>query len=153
MNIRQVITHENIVAARALFEEYAAWLGVDLCFQGFAAELASLPGLYAPPRGRLFLAWADSEAAGCVALRPLGDSVCEMKQLFVRPAFRAEGVGRMLVETVIAEARTIGYASMRLDTLPVMGAATALYESLGFTRIPAYYATPLQDTIFMELKL
>ncbi|MFA7006923.1 MAG: GNAT family N-acetyltransferase [Verrucomicrobiia bacterium] len=148
------MTQEEVAAARALFEEYAAWLGVDLCFQGFAAELASLPGLYAPPRGRLLLAWADGNAAaGCVALRPLGDSVCEMKRLFVRPAFRGKGVGRMLAEKVVAEARAIGYASMRLDTLPAMSAATSLYESLGFARIPAYYATPLQNTIFMELKL
>jgi ribosomal protein S18 acetylase RimI-like enzyme len=153
MNIRRATTEAEIAAARALFEEYAAWLSVDLCFQGFAAELANLPGLYAPPRGRLLLAWADAETAGCVALRPLGDSACEMKQLFVRPAFRGQGAGRMLAEKVVAEAKAIGYASMRLDTLPAMGAATALYESLGFVRIPAYYATPLQDTIFMELKL
>lgn len=153
MNIRQANTKKEIAAARALFEEYVKWLGVDLCFQGFADELASLPGLYAPPRGRLLLAWAEAQTAGCVALRPLSDSVCEMKRLFVRPAFRGQGVGRMLAETAVAEARTIGYASMRLDTLPAMSAATALYESLGFTRFPAYYATPLQDTIFMELKL
>jgi len=153
MNIRQAITQEEIAVARALFEEYAAWLGVDLSFQGFATELAGLPGLYAPPRGRLLLAWADDNAAGCVALRPLDDSVCEMKRLFVRPAFRGRGVGRMLAEIVVNQARAIGYASMRLDTLPSMGAATALYQSLGFARIPAYYATPLQDTIFMELKL
>ena len=153
MNIRQATTEADIAAARALFEEYAAWLGVDLCFQGFAAELANLPGLYAPPRGRLLLALADGNVAGCVALRPLGDSVCEMKRLFVRPAFRGQGVGRMLAEKVVAEAKAIGYASMRLETLPSMRAATALYESLGFARIPAYYATPLQDTIFMELRL
>ncbi|MBI5687873.1 MAG: GNAT family N-acetyltransferase [Verrucomicrobia bacterium] len=153
MNIRQAITKEDIATARALFEEYAAWLDVDLCFQGFAAELAGLPGSYAPPRGRLLLACAGDGAAGCVALRPLGESVCEMKRLFVRPAFRGQGVGRMLAEKVAAEARVIGYANMKLDTLPAMSAATALYASLGFTRIPAYYATPLQDTIFMELKL
>ena len=105
MNIRQATTEADIAAARALFEEYAAWLGVDLCFQGFAAELANLPGLYAPPRGRLLLALADGNVAGCVALRPLGDSVCEMKRLFVRPAFRGQGVGRMLAEKVVAEAK------------------------------------------------
>ena len=153
MNIRQANTQDEIAAARVLFEEYAAWLGVDLCFQGFAAELDNLPGLYAPPRGRLLLAWADAGAAGCVALRPLGDSICEMKRLFVRPAFRGQGVGRMLAEEIVAGAKAIGYASMRLDTLPAMSAATSLYESLGFERIPAYYTTPLQDTIFMELKL
>lgn len=153
MNIRHATTETEIAAARALFEEYAAWLGVDLCFQGFAAELAGLPRLYAPPRGRLLLAWTGDSPAGCVALRQLGDSVCEMKRLFVRPSFRGQGVGRMLAKKIVAEARAIGYASMRLDTLPAMSAATALYESLGFARIPAYYVTPLQDTMFMELKL
>ncbi|MBI5821498.1 MAG: GNAT family N-acetyltransferase [Verrucomicrobia bacterium] len=153
MNICQASTKEDIAAARALFEEYAAWLGVDLCFQGFAAELAGLPGLYAPPRGRLLLAWADGNPAGCVALRPLGNSICEMKRLFVKSAFRGQGVGRMLAKKTIAEARVIGYASMKLDTLAAMSAARSLYESLGFSRIPAYYATPLPDTIFMELKL
>lgn len=153
MNVRQASSEGEIAVARALFEEYAAWIGVDLCFQGFAAELAGLPGPYGRPRGRLLLAWADGEASGCVALRPLTDSVCEMKRLFVAAAFRGQGAGRMLAEQAIAEARTIGYAKMRLDTLPSMGAATELYESLGFVRIPAYYATPLKDTIFMELKL
>jgi putative acetyltransferase len=153
MNIRQAITTEDIVVARELFGEYAAWLGVDLRFQGFAAELAGLPGLYAPPRGRLLLAHAETGTAGCVALRPLDDSVCEMKRLFVRPAFRGRGLGRRLAETVIAEARAIGYASMRLDSLASLVAATKLYESLGFARIPAYYATPLPGTIFMELPL
>ena len=153
MDIRQTITTEEIAAARALFEEYAAWLGEDLCFQGFAGELANLPGLYAPSRGRLLLAWAETEAAGCVALRPLDVSMCEMKRLYVRPAFRGRGVGRMLAERVIAEAQAIGYACMRLDSLPSLATATKLYESLGFARIPAYYATPLPDTIFMELRL
>lgn len=153
MILRQAIAREDIAAARALFEEYGAWLGVDLLFQGFTAEVAGLPGLYVAPRGRLLLAWAESEAAGCVALRPLGDSVCEMKRLYVRPVFRGRGLGRVLAKTVIAEARTIGYATMKLDSLASMAAAKKLYESLGFVRIPAYYATPLPDTIFMQLKL
>jgi putative acetyltransferase len=153
MNICQAITQEEIAQARCLFEEYAAWLNVDLCFQGFAFELAGLPGLYAAPRGRLLLALAGDEAAGCVALRPLDGDICEMKRLFVRPAFRGHGVGRILAERVIAEARSIGYSTMKLDTLPIMRAATYLYESLGFVCCPAYYDTPLKDTIFMELKL
>ena len=154
MNIRPATTEEDLVVARRLFEEYAAWLGVSLCFQGFAAELAGLPGRYAPPRGRLLLGWSDNgEAVGCAALRPLGDSVCEMKRLFVRPAHRGQGLGRLLVEEIVAEARATGYAIMRLDTLPSMNAAMRLYESFGFVRIPAYYATPLQETIFMELRL
>jgi GNAT superfamily N-acetyltransferase len=138
---------------RTLFQEYAAWLRIDLCFQGFATELASLPGLYALPRGRLLLASVGGEALGCVALRSVGGTVCEMKRLFVRPAFQGRGLGRRLAEMVIAEARTIGYSTMTLDTLPFMHAAIRLYETLGFVRRPAYYATPLQETIFMELQL
>jgi len=151
--VQQASTPEDLAVARALFEEYAAWLKVDLCFQGFAAELAGLPGLYAPPRGRLLLAHQQGQAAGCVALRPLASAVCEMKRLFVRPAFRGQKVGRLLAEQVIGEAREIGYARMRLDTLPSMAAAIALYESLGFSRCAKYYETPLKETVFMELKL
>ncbi len=124
-----------------------------MCFQNFDQELADLPGKYASPAGRLLLATQAGEAVGCIALHPLGNEICEMKRLFVRPAFRGQGVGRILVEEVVAEARAIGYASMRLDTLPSMGAAILLYQSLGFARIPAYNTTPLSDTIFMELGL
>jgi GNAT superfamily N-acetyltransferase len=153
MQICQASTLDEIAVVRTLFQEYAAWLRIDLCFQGFAAELASLPGLYALPRGRLLLASVRGEALGCVALRSGGGTVCEMKRLFVRPAFQGRGLGRRLAEMVIAEARTIGYSTMTLDTLPFMHAAIRLYETLGFVRRPAYYATPLQETIFMELQL
>ncbi len=153
MQICQASTLDEIAVVRTLFQEYAAWLRIDLCFQGFAAELASLPGLYALPRGRLLLASVGGEALGCVALRPVGGTVCEMKRLFVRPAFQGRGLGRRLAEMVIAEARTIGYSTMTLDTLPFMHAAIRLYETLGFVRRPAYYATPLQEIIFMELQL
>lgn len=153
MKICQVITPEQIALSRTLFEDYAAWLGLDLSFQGFAAELAGLPGLYAPPRGRLLLALESSQASACVALRPLEDGICEMKRLFVRPACRGQGLGRRLAEQIIQEARVIGYARMRLDTLPSMQAAIRLYEALGFVRRAAYYETPLPDTIFMELQL
>ena len=153
MQIRQASTPEDLAAARALFEEYATWLGVDLCFQRFKEELASLPGLYAPPRGRLLLALVGDEVAGCVGLRPMDEMVCEMKRLFVRPAFRGSGVGRRLAETVILEARNTGYRRMRLDTLPSMHPALQLYASLGFIRCPAYYDTPLKETVFMELPL
>jgi putative acetyltransferase len=153
MEIRQATVKEDIETARALFREYAAWLRVDLCFQNFAEELASLPGLYAPPRGRLLVAWRDGEAMGCVALRPLDDSLCEMKRLFVRPAFRRQKVGVRLAERVIADARTIGYSRIVLDTLPSMKTASRLYERLGFLQRSAYYETPLQDTVFMELKM
>ena len=153
MKICQAATPEQIALARSLFEEYAAWLGIDLSFQGFATELAGLPGLYVPPRGALLLALAGSEAAGCVALRPLAGGVCEMKRLFVRSEFRGQGLGRRLGERIVAEARAIGYRMMRLDTLPSMHAAIRLYERLGFVRCAAYYQTPLPDTVFMELQL
>ena len=153
MEIRQAITDKEIEMVRTLFQEYAAWLNIDLCFQGFPEELASLPGLYVPPRGRLLIAWSDNEAGGCVALRPLKDGVCEMKRLFVGPRFRGQSVGRKLAEQIVADARHIGYSSMVLDTLPSMGLALRLYERLGFVRCGAYYETPLKETVFMELKL
>jgi GNAT superfamily N-acetyltransferase len=154
MKIFQATVPEEIIQVRCLFEEYAAWLKVDLCFQRFTAELEGLPGVYAPPCGRLLLALVDREAAGCAALRPLDDYiVCEMKRLFVRPVFRRQGIGRTLAEKIIEEARTIGYRTMKLDTLPRIRAATHLYESLGFVRCGKYYDTPLANTIFMELKL
>ena len=136
-----------------MFEEYAVWLGIDLSYQGFVAELTGLPGVYAPPHGRLLLALTGSETAGCVALRPLAEGVCEMKRLFVRSAFRGQGVGRLLAKRIVKEARGIGYGTMKLDTLPQMQAAIRLYEALGFTRCAAYYQTPLADTVFMELHL
>jgi putative acetyltransferase len=153
MEIRQAASKEELAHVRALFEEYAAWLGVDLGFQGFMAELAGLPGLYAPPRGRLLLAMIDGQAAGCVAVRPLSNTVCEMKRLFVRPAFRRHGLGRKLAEKSVTAAGAIGYSLMRLDTLPRIKEALHLYESMGFVPCPPYYETPLPDTIFLEVKL
>jgi putative acetyltransferase len=153
MDICQAVTPQQIVWSRRLFEEYATWLGLDLSFQGFAEELAGLPGVYAPPRGRLLLALESGQGSGCVALRPLEPGACEMKRLFVRPAFRGQGLGRRLAEQIIGEARAIGYGKVRLDTLPRMQSAIGLYEALGFARCPAYYETPLPDTIFMELQL
>jgi putative acetyltransferase len=153
VNIRRAVSAEDVAAARALFEEYAAALAMDLGYQDFAGELVGLPGSYAPPRGRLLIAWADEEAAGCVALRPLADDTCEMKRLFVRPKFRDGGIGRQLAEAIIAEARGIGYTVMRLDTVPKLAAATRMYESLGFVRRDAYYQTPVAETIFMEQRL
>jgi GNAT superfamily N-acetyltransferase len=153
VEVRQVSTAGEIEVTRALFEEYAAALEIDLGYQGFAEELASLPRCYAPPRGRLLVAWVGDEVAGCVALRPLAADVCEMKRLYVRPAFRGGGLGTQLAEAIIAEARQIGYAIMRLDTVPKLNAATRLYEDLGFVRREAYYATPVVETIFMERAL
>ena len=153
MRIIAAHSAEHLAIARQLFEDYAAALGIDLCFQNFGAELANLPGKYAPPDGRLFLAHAEDGFAGCVALRKIADGICEMKRLYVRPEFRKRGAGRLLAIGVIAAAREIGYEAMRLDTLSSLAAAIALYESLGFRSIPAYYANPNPDVIFMELKL
>ncbi|HWF97232.1 MAG TPA: GNAT family N-acetyltransferase, partial [Xanthobacteraceae bacterium] len=131
---------DQIAAAATLFREYADWLGIDLSFQGFEAELASLPGKYVPPTGELMLACAPAgDALGCVAVRPLdGPAICEMKRLYVRPVARGLGIGAALVGAIIKSAEELGYAEMRLDTLPTMPEAFALYERFGFVRIPAY---------------
>jgi GNAT superfamily N-acetyltransferase len=136
---------------RSLFREYADSLGFDLDFQEFDREMASLPGEYAPPAGRLLLARCDHEAAGCVALRPFAEDACEMKRLYVRPAFRRSGAGRLLAVRIIEEARFIGYARMLLDTVPWMHAAIALYQSLGFRPVPPYRFDPIPGAQFMQL--
>jgi len=146
-------SEDEVGRARDLFLEYAAGLGVDLCFQNFEQELRELPGEYAPPGGRLLLLTVDGELAGCVALRPIDQGTCEMKRLYARPQFRGKGVGRALANAVIDEARRIGYRSMRLDTLPSMPEAIPLYESLGFRRIGPYRHNPVPGAIFMELPL
>jgi ribosomal protein S18 acetylase RimI-like enzyme len=139
---------------RSLFLEYADGLGVDLCFQGFQQELDALPGAYAPPRGRLLIARSSVEAAGCVALRPFdAPGTCEMKRLYVRPAYRGTGLGRRLAERVVAEARACGYARMLLDTLPSMERARALYRSLGFTETAPHAPSPLPGVLYMCLDL
>jgi putative acetyltransferase len=153
VEILQAETAEHLREARTLFEEYAASLGFDLSFQDFGAELAGLPGAYAPPRGRLLLAFHDGRPTGCVALRDMGEGICEMKRLYVRPDFRALRLGRALAEAVIAEAREIGYSRMRLDTVPSMGRAQDLYRSLGFREIPPYRFNPIPGTAFLELRL
>lgn len=145
---------DDLAAARRLFQAYADWLAVDLCFQGFTEELATLPGAYAPPAGRLLLAKAGGDAIGCVGLRPLEPGICEMKRLWVEPGFAGVGIGRALAERIIAEARAIGYERMRLDTIaPRMPTAQRLYASLGFREIPAYYHNPLDGVVMLELVL
>ena len=154
LEIIQAETAEQIDAVRTLFHEYEAWLGLDLCFQGFEAELAGLPGKYAEPDGRLFLAYSDNKLAGCIGLRKLEDDVSEMKRLFVRYGFRGEHIGVKLIEKLIADAKEIGYSKMRLDTYPAkMGKAVKLYESHGFRPIEPYYDNPYDGVLFMELTL
>ena len=140
--------------ARELFLEYAQSLGMNLCFQNFEQELADLPGSYAPPDGRLLLAEHAVQLAGCVALHKWEDGICEMKRLYLRPAFRGKGLGRLLAEAIIAEARTIGYQRMRLDTIePIMKDAVQMYRRLGFREIEAYRANPIVGAMYMELPL
>lgn len=151
--ITQADRAELIRLARELFEEYAHALGTDLEYQGFAAELAALPAPYAPPLGALFIAYVDGEAAGCAALRPLGDGVGEMKRLYVRPNHRKVGLGNHLIDTVIAAARQAGFGQLRLDTLPSMTSAQALYRKLGFVETPPYNDKYLPGTRFFALPL
>lgn len=154
LRITQATTHSDIEQARELFNEYEASLGISLCFQNFAQELANLPGEYAPPRGRLLIAREFDQLVGCVALRPVGPTRCEMKRLFLRPAYRSRGLGRVLVEAIIEEARKIGYTHMRLDTMTDrMGRAVEIYKSVGFVEIEPYYDSPVDTTKFMELDL
>lgn len=158
VQIRPVRGLLDLVQVRELFAEYAAWLGVDLAFQDFAREAASLPGAYVPPRGCLLLACVDGQAAGCVALRPLpiGDAglqTGEVKRLWVRPAFRQQRIGRDLLGRLIGVAADAGHARLVLDTLPAMQAAQALYRAAGFLPIDPYYDNPLPGAAYFALDL
>lgn len=148
---------DELAAVRALFTEYAGSLGVDLCFQSFDEELADLPGAYGAPRGALALAWVGGAVAGCCALRPLDNTdyanACEMKRLYVRPAFRGTGVGRLLAEGIVDQGRLLGYDCILLDTLSDMEAARALYEDLGFEEIPPYYYNPIAGAHYLKADL
>jgi ribosomal protein S18 acetylase RimI-like enzyme len=150
----QAETPAQIAQTRELFLEYAQSLGFSLCFQNFDKELAELPGDYAPPGGRLLLAVYESQVAGCVALHKLEDSICEMKRLYLRAQFRGKGVGRILADRIIQEARNLGYQRMRLDTVePVMKDAVAMYRRLGFHEIAPYRSNPIPGAMYMELQL
>jgi len=154
LTLAQAESPAQIAQARELFLEYAQSLGFSLCFQNFDHELAGLPGDYAPPDGRLLLAEYEGQLAGCVALHELEAGICEMKRLYLRPRFRSKGLGRVLAERIIAEARTIGYQRMRLDTVePVMKDAVAVYRKLGFKEIAPYRANPIAGAMYMELEL
>lgn len=153
MRIENAESPELIGTVRELFVEYSESLGVDLCFQGFAEELAKLPGDYARPTGRLFVALEGDRGAGCGALRQIGDDACEMKRLYVRPADQGRGVGRELIDALMNSAREIDYARMRLDTLPSMTKAIAIYRTLGFKEIAPYRANPAPGALFLEYRL
>ncbi|WP_429301086.1 GNAT family N-acetyltransferase [Paraburkholderia sp. GAS199] len=144
---------EQVATVRAIFRDYADSLGIDLGFQDFETELAQLPGKFAAPRGRVLLAWQDAQAVGCVAMRPLDDTVCEMKRLYLRPEGRGQQLGRALATRICRLAKDAGYTRIRLDTLPTMTAAMQLYASLGFEPIPAYVFNPIEGTKFLELDL
>lgn len=153
----QACDAKELAAAALLFQEYADSLRVDLTFQGFSEELKTLPGVYAPPRGTLLLALADGQMAGCCALRPLDEldepNASEMKRLYVRPAFRRFGLGRLLVEATLDAGRRMGYAAILLDTLDEMEAARTLYEDLGFEEVPPYYHNPIAGAHYLRVML
>jgi len=152
--IRRATDADDYAVVAALFRAYAATLGFELDFQDFQEELATLPGAYGEPTGCILIAEIAGAPVGCIALRPLeSPGVCEMKRLFVSPDRRGSGAGRFLAEAVVAEARARGYSRMRLDTVPSMGAAIALYERLGFRKIPPYRYNPIAGALYFELAL
>lgn len=153
MRIENADAPEFLDTVRKLFREYEASIQVDLCFQGFEKELAELPGAYARPSGRLLLAFDGNEAAGCGALRRLERDVCEMKRLYVKPEYQGKSIGATLARMLIQQAREVGYARMRLDTMPSMVRAIGMYRSLGFREIAAYRFNPVPGALFFELPL
>ncbi len=153
LKIIRADSDDHFGKAHALFEEYAALLGIDLSFQRFDEELSNLATVYSPPNGSLLLAFYQDQTSACVALRKLEEGICEMKRLYVKPQFRNLRIGRALAKGIIDEARSLGYNRMRLDTLPSMAWAQALYRSLGFHEIAPYRFNPVDGTVFMELRI
>lgn len=153
VNIIHAETDDQFELAKALFKEYAASINTDLCFQNFEQELSNLAAQYSRPTGCLLLAFHENAPAGCVALRKLEDGVCEMKRLYVKPDFRSLKIGKALTEKIVEQARELGYSRMRLDTLPSMERAQAMYKSLGFREIEPYRFNPVGGTVYMELVL
>jgi ribosomal protein S18 acetylase RimI-like enzyme len=157
INLHTPDTEQALQDTRAIFREYALQLGVDLCFQGFEAELASLPGQYAAPAGALLLARVDGQVAGCGGMRPLPEvdypDACEMKRLYVRPAFRGHGLGRLIAQALMDHALQAGYSTMLLDTLDEMEAARGLYQTLGFVEVPPYYFNPIAGAHYLKADL
>lgn len=156
MTIVEIFTAEfpeNVDVVREIFREYADSLGIDLSFQDFEGELSGLPGKFAAPQGRVLLAQIDGEIVGCVAMRPLDETICEMKRLYVRPSLRGQQVGRRLATMICRVAKEVGYSRIRLDTIPGMEAAQEIYASLGFEAIPAYVFNPVEGAIFLERDL
>jgi putative acetyltransferase len=151
--MREASEAADFAAGRILFKEYAAQLSVDLCFQGFEAELERLPAIYGPPLGSLFLVSREGTEVGCGALRRLSEAECEMKRLYVRAQARGANLGRLIAKRLIDKAQSLGYSRMLLDTLAEMTPARTLYHSLGFEERSAYYANPLDGVVYMELKL
>ena len=153
IDVIEASTDEQYRAARSLIEEYVRFIGVDLEFQGFSKELADLAEMYGPPKGAMILLRHESIFVGCVGLRPLPDGSGEMKRLYVQPAHQGKGLGRLLLESFITKARELGYKSVRLDTVPALSHALALYRKYGFYEIGPYRHNPAPDAIFLELKL
>ena len=151
--IRWAMIPGDLIAVRSLFQEYADSLDFELDFQDFREEMETLPGKYAPPLGSILLARENGETVGCVAVRPLGEDICEMKRLYVKPAYRGKRLGRELALAIIEEAKRLGYKAMRLDTVVAMKEAATLYRTLGFQTIDAYCYNPLPDAMYFELKL
>lgn len=153
MEVRIKPAYDEIDCVKALFTEYTQMLGVNLDFQNYEQELEQLPGKYALPDGRLYLAYAENKAIGCIALREINDVICEMKRLYVKPKFRGKKIGQMLADQIISDAAQLKYDYMVLDTLTSLKSAIILYKKLGFYEIEPYYENPLENVIYMRLKL